>query len=82
VSENKNGSWTLRVLLLACAGALLVIVVTLTTSIEEKYGDQRDATTIKSITGCEAVAHLKYVLPASQQASSGECTPVPETDLR
>jgi hypothetical protein len=73
----------LRVLLLVCAGALLVIVFTLISSIEEVNQSKHDRTSIEAISGCEAVSHLKYILPPSQQpAINIDCTPPPETDLR
>jgi hypothetical protein len=82
VSENKKGSWTLRILLLACAGALLIILLTLTSSIEEVKRVQQDRIANEAISGCGAVSHLKYILPISQQIVSGDCTPEPEIELR
>jgi hypothetical protein len=62
MSENKNGSRTLRMLLLMCAGALLVIVITLAS---EVYIASREASAPRQINDtCRSVAKYTTYVPA------------------
>jgi hypothetical protein len=73
VSENKKGSWTLRILLLACAGALLVIVLSLAGAVYD--ASQVAHATPHAEDGCGMPARVSVFLPAN-------CQPQPQMELR
>jgi hypothetical protein len=73
VSENKKSSWTLRVLLLACAGALLVIVLSLAGTVYD--ASQVAHATRQAEDSCGMPARVSVFLPAN-------CQPQPQMELR
>jgi hypothetical protein len=69
MSENKNDSRTLRVLLLVCAGALLVIVVTMASDFRDAQSAQAHATQ-QALDACGMPARVSVFLPANCQTQN------------
>jgi hypothetical protein len=84
VSENKKTSWTLRVLLLACAGALLIILFTMGSTIYDVQSAQAARTSQISPETCGMPVDLfNRTLPANAQfAMRDQCNPKPDAEVR
>jgi hypothetical protein len=84
VSENKKGSQTLRVLLLVCAGALLVILYTMGSAVYDVQS-ARVARATQSLTetcGMPVVLFNKTLPANAQFALRDQCDPKPDAEIR